>query len=200
MLELNKLARTVKATVNVHLNYVKLAKEYHGLRILVATDANWARGANKMSQGGWLIWLAEDRDSNVSPCRAHVLSWRSWKLERVAGSTLNAEAQACERAAARALYFQRVLQWMTGSVFPIDLRTDCKSLYDNLTKSWQVDDKMTALIIESVKQHLKVGTIRSARHVPREYNHSDLLTRKCYSQVSERFRKMMQSGRVDGLA
>ena len=110
--------------------------------------------------------------------------------------TLSAEAQACEIAAARGLYMAKIWEWLEDEKLPVDLRVDCKSLQENLSRSWSVADKRTAVQIEVVKQDLKEKRIRSVMHIPRDKNYADLLTGRRAESVHERFRKMMNEGRV----
>ena len=104
-----------------------------------------------------------------------------------------------KEAVGRARFIQRLVEWESGERLPIDVRTDCMSLQTHLTKCWSVEDKETALAIEPIKDHLKQGEIRSVKHIARQYNYADQLTRNCYSAVGNRFRAMMSTGMIDGI-
>ena len=94
------------------------------------------------------------------------------------------------------MYMAKIWEWLEDEKLPVDLRVDCKSLQENLSRSWSVADKRTAVQIEVVKQDLKEKRIRSVMHIPRDKNYADLLTGRRAESVHERFRKMMNEGRV----
>eukprot|EP00399_MALV-I-05_sp_L67-4_P000173 gene173-29_t len=170
------------------------------LRLLLVTDASWARERENKSQGAYVLFLTEDRSSSSrAGIPAQLVGWRSWRLRRKAIGSLPAEAQALEVATAKAIYLRRVLQWMTGELLPLDVRSDCKSLVENLTKSWTVEDKRVAMQIEKVKEDMQEGVIRDVKHISRDVNYADVMTRLSEPAMIARYRTMMAEGCIQGV-
>ena len=100
----NKALRFAKENSDVGLHYGYLGP-LSELVIVGYSDASFACREDLSSQGGYLITLCHrDMVEKGTASAYHVLDWRSFKLPRVARSTLSAEGQAASEAA-DAIYF-----------------------------------------------------------------------------------------------
>ena len=99
------------------------------------------------SQVGYFVFLAEKDVLTKKGGRASLLDWRSTRAKRVCRSTLAAETQAADLGLDMGLYIRQMLaelildgysasrdRKLPSSWLPIVLMTDCRSLYDALTK------------------------------------------------------------------
>ena len=66
---------------------------------LALSDAAWATRPDGSSQGGYLILAVPQAAFSDELTSYSIIDWRSWKLERVSRSSLNAETQAAATAA-----------------------------------------------------------------------------------------------------
>lgn len=191
--DLNGIIKRLQARSEVQIRYRRHAKDLTGLRILVVSDAS-----EKFQSGGYFIWIAEDADSCEKRVKAWLVGWKSWKLKRVAYSSMAAEAQAMLVAGNAARWVRKVVSFAYNVRMDIDLRTDCNSNVENLTTVHQVDDPRLAVQLASLKQDLERGVYRSVKHVDGVYNYADGLTK---SKEGSRLRiiDMMMSGEVDRL-
>ena len=131
-------------------------------------DASHAAREDYTSQGGHLaILVPEEVFEKETPY--HVVDWRSYKLPRVARSSLSAEAQAAGGASDSAEYICRFWsiifdpkpklreRLQEGSALRPTLVTDAKTLYDawhkeTTTSASSSVDKRTYLEIKVAKQ------------------------------------------------
>jgi len=146
--ELNKIIRTAHSQpdVPVYFQTIPLDK----LSLLTFHDAGQGSRPDGSSQGGFIIAAA---DQGILKGEEHLLSlidWRSFRLKRVARSSLAAEVQAFAEAL-DALEFCKLFLAEILEPTGIDLRngadkaiqsicespliTDCKSLYDAVERS-----------------------------------------------------------------
>ena len=130
--------------------------------------------------------------NRAAPC--HLLAWRSWTLKRVATGTLSAETQAMEQAVGRLEWLSRLIAWAAGVSLPVDLRTDCKSLQQAIATCHAQEDKRLAVQLESLKEDLGSGKIRSIHHIPGLINPADALTKKASTASIDRLREVAHSG------
>ena len=172
------------------------------MRILVVSDANWGREKNTKSQGGFWIFLAEDRDSNNGPITAVPLAWKSWTLRRVAVSTLHAEAQAALDAVSHAVHVAGLVRWawgLTEEQLPIDLRTDCESLVGAIATTKTLHDPRINVQVQSIREDVQEGTIRNVRHVVGKTNPADISTKQNDLRIRSIVHRIMSTGKVQDL-
>ena len=117
------------------------------MTFVVYSDASFATRSDLSSQGGYLLAMCH-RDVADGRCEGHynILDWRSWKLPRVARSTLSAESQAASEAADSLMYTSLFWNMIFRALLPLDnietghlpnspkLIVDAKALYDILVK------------------------------------------------------------------
>lgn len=135
--------------------------------------------------------LVQDTGPGSDPCNAHLLAWRSWRLKRVAISSLSAECQALLVGANMSMWLQEAIYFAYGVRLPIDLRTDCKSLVENLATTHSVEDVRVSVQLQDLKSDLEDGIYRSIRHICGITNPADGLTKKPNAVVLDRIRKIM---------
>eukprot|EP00435_Cladocopium_sp_Y103_P053201 s487_g17.t1 len=191
--------------VEITVKYIPISE----LCVCFHSDAGFGNAKANSTQAGYLaafsnIKLADNESSVWSP-----FAWKSYKLARKAASTLAGEAQAYATAAAVSEWMALMLAEAVGGQFdlrssshwqdstaptvvisgmklrdqiekiPIIGRTDCKSLYANLTSMSSVsttDDKRVAIDIAIVRQSMsRCGLI--TRWCPTELMLADGLTK-----------------------
>ena len=147
ILEVNKTMRFFKENASLALKYVAL-DELDNMRYGFYFDASFASRADLSSQGGYLLFAIPDSylDSG-KPVPLIILDWSSKKLDRVARSSLSAEAQSGGVAVDHLDWFKT---FFVSTFFPdADLKdqelgrllgrspviTDAKALFDAAKKS-----------------------------------------------------------------
>ena len=171
VIEANQLLRFAKLNSDVKLQYEPLEIEsLADLRLCAMFDAAHGVREDSTSQGGYLIFVVPKKIFSEETSY-HLIEWRSFKLPRVARSSLSAEAQAFGQAADMVEFICRY--WMCLFNPPDKLKdcldqksdlepvmvTDAKALYDSynkegLTGSSSVD-KRTSLEIRVGKEQLQ---------------------------------------------
>ena len=194
---LNKLIRRMQTSAKTGIRLPRIDAKMTEMRIVGVSDASWNREENSKSQGGFMIFIAEDKNCNERPVRAALVRWRSWRLMRVAWSTLSAEAQALVVCNNHCVWLQKFVESTFGVRMPIDLRTDCKSLVDALSTCHSYDDVRMQVQIDAVKEDLQQGQCRSCKHVDGKLNYADILTKPADWRIAERVRQMMMTGEID---
>ncbi|CAL1159384.1 unnamed protein product [Cladocopium goreaui] len=171
VIEANQLLRFAKQNSDVKLTYEPLEIDsLADLRLCAMFDAAHGVREDATSQGGYLIFVAPKKIFEEETSY-HLIEWRSFKLPRVARSSLSAEAQAFGQAADMVEFICRY--WICLFSLPSKLKecldqrsdlepvmiTDAKALYDSynkegLTGSSSVD-KRTSLEIRVGKEQLQ---------------------------------------------
>ena len=135
VLAANKVVRKLKYD-NYGTCMTSLGDDIESCRIVVFTDASLNNIAGGATQGGYLVFLANTKNSRCS-----LISYRSQKIKRVARSTLAAEALACSDGEDAAFLMQNILHEIVGKVVPIDVYTDNRSLVDARYSTKAVADR-----------------------------------------------------------
>ena len=144
---LNKTLRFAKANAEVALRMTKHVEKLEDGILVVFVDAAFGVRTDNASQGGYLIVHTHQDILDGKKCKYSVISWKSYKLQRVVRSSLGAEAQAMA-AAMEELYFVKL--FMVMLLQPgLSVRhaqdelkkkksvvvTDCRALYDALNRA-----------------------------------------------------------------
>ena len=195
--EANKILRFAKHHSDVRLQFRPLG-EPQNLTFMIYSDAAFASRQDLSSQGGYLLILVHKDVRMGSEGYYNVVDWRSWKLPRVARSSLSAESQAASEAADTLLYtctFWRLL-WMPY----LDLEAvstarlhcapcliiDAKALYDLLSRleasSPGGADKRTAIEVLVTQDKLRCAQAQTL-WVSSELQFSDGLTKDSAAQL-----------------
>jgi len=204
IIEANQLLKFAKQNLDLRLRYVPLKiNSLSDLRLCIMFDAAHGVREDHTSQGGYLAFLTTDEIFQTET-DYHVLEWRSFKLPRVARSSLSAEAQACDQSADIAEYIARFWSCLrrpteklrdcmdeVSSLKPC-LITDAKALYDSYHKESLAGsssvDKRTGLEIRVAREQVS-SLGGSLRWVSSECQYADSLTKmSSRSLLAERIR------------
>ena len=168
----NKLIRTAYATSDtpLYIQPIPMGK----LAMAQFHDAGQGSRPDGSSQGGYVTVAADKSLLTGTEQLCSVLDWKSFKLKRVARSSLSAEVQAFAEAL-DALEFLKLVLAEALSDKPLDLRrdadnaiatvcpsvlvTDCKSLYDAVERS-----QSTGLNLAERRTSIEVLSCRERLH------------------------------------
>ena len=161
------MLKFAKANADVGLSFAPLGP-MSDWRLVTAFDASFCSRADGTSQGGYFVLLAPKGILETGEDVYHILDWRSFKLPRVARSSLAAESQAAGCAADATefacRYFEHLLKphlkladlLHVKSTLQPTMLTDAKSVYDSYHKeSMSAVDKRSGLEIRVVKEQLQ---------------------------------------------
>ena len=137
--------------------------------MITAFDASFCSRPDGTSQGGYFVLLAPKHVLETQEDVYHILDWKSFKLPRVARSSLSAEAQSAGCAADATefacRYYEHLLQPdvplatllnLKSSLAPT-LVTDAKALFDSYHRESlvsNVTDRRSSLEIRVVKEQI----------------------------------------------
>ena len=165
--EANKLLKFAKTNSDVGLCFSPLG-DMADWRLVTAFDASFCSRVDGTSQGGYFVLLAPKGILETREDVYHILDWRSFKLPRVARSSLAAESQAAGCAADATEFACRFFEHLikpqlkladllkTTSILQPTMVTDAKSVYDSYHKeSMSSVDKRSGLEIRVVKEQLQ---------------------------------------------
>ena len=197
LLDANKSLRFAKSNNDVALEYVPLG-DPSSLTLVTFTDAAFASRHDSSSQGGYITTLAHISVLDGAPARFHVLDWRSYRLPRVARSTLACESQAASEATDSHLFAATFLSamlkpsysfydkdpyaWQNSSAVVVDAKALYDVLYRDELQANAGTDKRTYLEALVIKDKLR-ETKGHARWVSSERQYADGLTKIAASQL-----------------
>ena len=214
--QVNKLVREIHSARHISIKVQNLGANADELSFIGFSDAALANRPGGASTGGFLLGLIHPKDLEKGEGRINLVSWRSAKLQRVARSSLAAEAQALSELEQEAMFAR--LTWyelMGGKVKEEDpvsgaekvkatLVVDAKAMYDVLEKgdiassAYSLKDKYTALELQSLSQRLtRLKT--NLQWCDSDHQAADGMTK---SQKQDSVRKLVMTGtwrfRLDG--
>ena len=96
--ELNKALRLGKSNSDVVHKFPKMMDDIKELGFVAFSDAAFGLRRDMASQGGYIIMACNKKMLHGECERYTLLSWRSFRLQRVCRSSLSAESQACSTA------------------------------------------------------------------------------------------------------
>ena len=176
----NKIIRRLNSDqVSIRLNNVGSLPQ---AEIIAYADASYRNLKNNGSQGGQLVML-KGRNGNYS-----VLNWKSKKIKRTVKSTEAAEALALQEGAELAFVTQSFMNELTGVLVPITLRTDNKSLWQNIHSTKQLSDERLQIDISIMREMVEKKEVAKVEWVSTEKQLADCLTKKGASS-----RKLLQA-------
>ena len=169
------------------------------LTLVTFSDAAFASRQNHASQGGFLVTMVNKSAlESGTASKYHILDWRSFKLARVARSTLAAEGQAASEAADAHLFATTFLKAMTTASYHLQqpdpyswinasaLVIDAKALYDVLSRdalqATSSSDKRTFLEPLVTRDKLREAKAH-IRWVSSERQYADGLTKTSAAQL-----------------
>ena len=195
----NKALRFAKANSDVQLLYPPLGDNLEDIVFVAYSDAAFATRSDLSSQGGYLICASNRAILDGAACHYHLLDWRSFRLPRVARSTLSAEGQAAAEATDNLHFVVTFWRAILDGSYRIDgsdgcfkwfnpcvLVIDAKCLYDVLHREElyvsTAADKRTCLEALVTRDKLKeIGG--EARWVSSERQYADGLTKDTATQL-----------------
>ena len=195
----NKALRFAKANSDVQLLYPPLGDNLEDIVFVAYSDAAFATRSDLSSQGGYLICASNRAILDGAACHYHLLDWRSFRLPRVARSTLSAEGQAAAEATDNLHFVVTFWRAILDGSYRIDgsdgcfkwfnpcvLVIDAKCLYDVLHREElyvsTAADKRTCLEALVTRDKLKeIGG--EARWVSSERQFADGLTKDTATQL-----------------
>lgn len=148
LVDANIMLRKMKDTAKE--SYVSFKRQPAGpKKLLIFADASFndAKSVKSKATAGWIAMLVSDAELTMDLENAHLLNWPCKRFSRVAKSTLSAEAIAQATAAEDAIRLSGFLEELygvekttrefilmqdTGFSTPVDMVTDCRSLYEVL--------------------------------------------------------------------
>ena len=162
------------------------------------SDASFACRNDLSSQGGFLLLMVNKDVANGEEGHYNVIDWRSWKLARVARSTLSAESQAASEAADALLFTNTFWSLLWRPWQPLDrvetarlahspkLVVDAKALYDMLIRTevqaTSGTDKRTAIEVLVTQDKLNC-CMGKTLWTSSERQYADGLTKDSASQL-----------------
>ena len=120
------------------------------LRLIVYCDASYANLSNGSSQGGYIIFIS-GKNGTLAP-----ICWSSRKLRRVCRSTLSAETLAAIEAIDSSFWLQKIVNELSDFALGTTVvRTDNKSLYDNINSTKAAEEKRLRVDIAAIRESVE---------------------------------------------
>ena len=169
MQNLNKTLRFAKQNAQVSLKMTPHVNDLQDGVLVAFVDAAFGVRHDHASQGGFIIVHTHKDILTGAKCKYSVISWKSFKLQRVVRSSLGAEAQAMATTAEELYFTKLFLKMMRNPMMTIKecqerlkedrcaIVTDCKALYDTLKRAniQGTQDKRVAVECLVINQTLK---------------------------------------------
>ncbi|CAE6970949.1 RE1 [Symbiodinium sp. CCMP2592] len=146
--QINKLVREIHSSKHIAVQVQHLGQFDPKAATFVAwSDASLANRPDGTSTGGLIIGMMSPKAIEVGQGKVNIISWRSYKLPRVARSSLSAEARALSNCEQELMYAR--LAWFELNGGKIDVRNpaastaqapghliiDARGVYDTLMKA-----------------------------------------------------------------
>ena len=194
---MNKALRYAKANADVGLEYRHLGGKDE-VTFIAFSDASFRCRNDHPSQGGFLLLMVHKDVAKGAEGHYNVIDWRSWKLARIARSTLAAESQAASEAADSLLFTSTFWNLIWKPWLPLDqvetarlvhspkLVVGAKALYNLLIKAelqaTSGTDKKTTIEVR-VTQDKLCCCGGATMWVSSERQYSDGLTKQSAAQL-----------------
>ena len=142
---INGVLREATKTIDFSLHFKPI--DFRRACLLEYSDASWANAPGNLSQAGYLVYLADNDVFTMEGGPVSLMEWKSHRIRRVCRSTLAAETMAMDAGSDAAMQLRHMFAEAlfpdftaaTGGrlpqeFLPLKCVTDCRSLYDLLTK------------------------------------------------------------------
>ena len=187
--DVNKAIKSVKCRT-VSMMFPKLCLQT--VYILVFSDASFGNVKNGGSQGGFIVFLA-DEALNLSP-----ICWNSKRMKRVVRSTLAAEALALLEALDSATFFRQFISEMLerntmSNSIPIKCFIDNRDLFVAISSSGNVSEKRLSAEVHFLQDASKNDNVDFA-WVATKDQLADVFTK--VGVQSKSLLDVIQSGRI----
>eukprot|EP00435_Cladocopium_sp_Y103_P007119 s2224_g2.t1 len=193
----NRMLRFAKQNSDAGLEYRFIGNKDE-ITLAAYSDASFASRGDLISQGGYFIVMLHRDVTTGGEGHYNIIDWRSWKLTRVARSTLAAESQAASEAADALLFASTFWKLIWSPWLPLDdiktaqlpnppkLVVDAKALFDILVKeeihAGSNTDKRIAIEV-LVTQDKLLCCNATTMWVSSELQYSDGLTKGLAAQL-----------------
>lgn len=169
VLFLNRIVSHLKRTSQLCLVYPKL--DMNSLCVVVYTDSSHDNLEDQKSQLGFIICLMD------SSKKCSIIHFASRKSRRVARSSMAAETLAFVDGFDNAYLIRHDLERMLGRDIPLLMLTDCKLLFDALTRARYTTERRLMVDIASAREAYLDRTISNVGLIRSEFNPADGLTK-----------------------
>jgi len=181
---LYSLLQYARDTADTGIIFTAMPLEVDKIVMLAFGDSSFANADELKTQTGAIAILAPvSALTHPSPCSIH--AWHSHRTKRTVRSTLSAETIAMDSAMDMSVYHAYFLQETMGCgksssksrtlQLHVHVVTDCKSLYDTLTKETaNLEEKRTLIDIASIRESIDASRVH---WVPTSQQVSDGLTK-----------------------
>ena len=146
----------------------------HKCKIINYSDASYRNLPNEGSQGGFIIFLANEHNEVIP------IQWQSRKIKRIVRSTLAAETLAQIDSSDSAYFIKSLLVEIlhcNPQSIQIESFIDSKSLYDTLHTTKNVEDRSLRLSIAILREKLAKSEINKIHLVTTKLQIADCLTK-----------------------
>ena len=106
------------------------------------------------------------------------LYWKTHKAKRVGRSILEAETLSFAEAAEVGVYLKELWKELVSEGIPIYIKTDCKTLKDNLESTSLVANKRIRIDIAAIKEMVEKGHIEKVAWISSREQLADALTKQ----------------------
>ena len=185
---LNKVVRRIRAEP-VTLRFFPLKGKH---RILGYPDASYRNNADKSSQRGQVIFIAEDRVSGVVEAHGSLVDFESHKIKRTTLSTTVAELYAFMKCFGTCQFLRGLWMDVSGESCDLHMRTDANNLVTTATTTHLPEQRETAHMIQMLRKESCSGAIEDLAHIRTQYCLADCLTKS--SAKSDELTKAVQTG------
>ena len=170
---LNKLVRKIRQEVVV-LNFWPLRGTN---RIVGYPDASFRNNADKTSQRGQAIFLAEPRAQGKIDTRGSLVDYESQKIKRQTLSTTVAELYAFMKCFGTCQFLRGLWMDISGTVAEVHMRTDANNLVTTASTTHLPEQRETIHMINQLRTEACSGAIDDLAHVVSADCLADCLTK-----------------------
>ena len=158
------------------------------VHLLTFCDTSYGNLPNGFSQGGYIIFLADER-GNVSP-----LCWASRKLRRVCRSTVAAEIMAMLDGIDASVWLFHIISEITDIKMDcIKVKTDNMSLCESVHSTTANEEKRLRVEIASIRESIRRKEIE-VEWIENEKQLADVLTKQ--GADSTKLMRVLQNGHL----
>ena len=168
ILNVNKIIAKVKSN-ECSIRFPKL--NLNSIKMISYSDASFNNLQNAGSQGGHIVFLADDKN------KCAPIEWKSNRIKRVVRSALAAESLACADCVDTVVYWSGAMSEILNQPCHLpESIIDSKQLYDNLRSTKAVSDRLLRLDINLIQENIQRNNIK-VTWTKTEKNLSDILTK-----------------------
>jgi hypothetical protein len=155
-----------------NLLVLKFGKLQPPIHLLAYCDASYGNLSDGSSQGGYVIFLADERGYSSPIC------WSSRKLRRVCRSTLTAETMAMPDAIDACIWLSHIVSEVADfDLNIVEVKTDNMSLVESVHSTTAVEEKRLRVEIASIRESIRNKEV-SIEWIDKEKQLADVLTKQ----------------------